>query len=375
MFKIIKKSKKSQARTGKLATAHGVIPTPFFMPIATKGAVKFLSSDDMRALGADILLSNTYHLHLQPGERLIERAGGLHAFMQWGRPMLTDSGGYQVFSLAGHKGAKDNLVHITERGVEFRSHIDGSRQFISPESAIGIQQKLGVDIMMCLDVCPPGGSDRRTIEHAVNMTSAWAKRCKRQLNKKGSKKRQLLFGIVQGGVFEDIRARSAHELIDIGFDGYALGGLAVGEDRADMYRILRLTTPLLPEGAPRYLMGVGRPEEILEAVRCGIDMFDCVIPTREARHGRLYQFLPNKKLGGNGFYDTISITTARFRTKHEPIHPRSALPELRSYTKAYLHHLMRTGEGLGYRLATLNNIEFYLELMRRIRSGINAKKV
>lgn len=369
MFKITKLSRRSQARRGRLQTPHGVIQTPFFMPIATKGAVKQVSTETVHDLGAQILLSNTYHLHLQPGDELIKRQGGLHRFMGWSGPILTDSGGYQVFSLAGHKGAGENLVRLSDRGVEFRSHLDGSVQFITPEQAVRIQSNLGVDIMMCLDVCPPGTADRQTVSDAVRMTTAWGRRCAAefaQRKKRGTK----LFGIIQGGVYEDERLRSLRELTEIGFDGYALGGLAVGESRDDMYRILRAVAPLMPADRPRYLMGVGRPEEILEAVRSGIDMFDCVIPTREARHGRLYQF--SKDSFRSPWYRTITITNARFKSDKSPIYPASRMPELRTLSKAYLHHLLKTNEGVGLRLATMNNLEFYLELMERIRASIAA---
>lgn len=371
MLDITTKSQLSQSRAGILKTAHGNIETPFFMPIATKGAVKNLSIEDMEALEAQILLSNTYHLYLQPGEQLIKESGGLHEFIEWQKPLLTDSGGYQVFSLAGNKGKGENLVKITDEGVEFRSHLDGLKHFMSPEDSIRIQQDFGVDIMMAFDECPAGSATKEEVAKAVHRTFEWAKRCKEQQSKGSSQ--QQLFGIVQGGVFEDLRDNSIEQLISLDFEGYALGGLAVGEARPDMFRILEHSVSKLPEDKPRYLMGVGKPEEIVKAVKEGIDMFDCVIPTREARHGRLYFFnkdFKDKGFGADDFYDQVEITTEKYKKDFSPINADSKIPLLRNHSKAYLRHLLKTEEGLGYRLATLNNLEFYLTLMKHIREEI-----
>lgn len=371
MFKQITKSHKSEARLGRLTTAHGAIKTPFFMPIATKGAVKNLSVDDIEQLDAEIILSNTYHLYLQPGEQLIKKAGGLHKFMQWSKPILTDSGGYQVFSLS-------KMRKIKPEGVEFQSHLDGSKHFLTPEKSIQIQQDLGVDIMMALDICPPGDGKKEEVAEAVTVTYDWAQKCKKQWLKK--KNKQLLFGIIQGGIFKDLREVSLKQITSLGFSGYALGGLAVGEARQDMYKILKAIAPKMPANTPRYLMGLGRPEEIVFAVKQGIDMFDCVIPTREARHGRLYQFCTQSKKGaiklfGSYYYQTINIKNSEFKQDLKPIDAKSKNSLLIHYSKAYLHHLFKTEEGLGLRLATLNNLEFYLELMRKLQKEIRNGKL
>jgi queuine tRNA-ribosyltransferase len=371
MFKQIIKSHKSQARLGVLKTAHGPIKTPFFMPIATKAAVKNLSTDEIKDLGVEIILSNTYHLYLQPGEKLIKKAGGLHKFMNWDKPILTDSGGYQVFSLS-------KIRKIKSEGVEFQSHLDGSRHFLTPEKSIQIQQDLGTDIMMAFDICPPGDGKKEEVAEAVAVTYDWAQKCKKQWHKK--KNKQLLFGIIQGGIFKDLREVSLKQITSLGFSGYALGGLAVGEARQDMYKILKVIAPKMPANTPRYLMGLGRPEEIVFAVKQGIDMFDCVIPTREARHGRLYQFCTQGqkgaiKLFGNVAYRTIIIKNSAFKQDLKPINALSKIKLLRSLSKAYLHHLFKTEEGLGLRLATLNNVEFYLELMRKLQAEIRNGKI
>jgi len=370
MYKIIKKSKKSSARLGQLITAHGLVQTPFFMPIATKGAVKNLSTAELEDLNAEIILANTYHLYLQPGEKIIKKHGGLHKFMNWAKPILTDSGGYQVFSLA-------KMRKIRSEGVEFQSHLDGSKHFLTPEKSIQIQQDLGVDIMMALDICPPGDAHKKEIKEAVEITYQWAKRCKIQWLMK--KNKQQLFGIIQGGIHKDLRDLSLQQIASLDFSGYALGGLAVGEKREEMYKILKYITPRMPENKPRYLMGLGRPEELVFAIKEGIDMFDCVIPTREARHGRLYQFCTQKekgalKLFGSLAYKTFTLTNERFKADFKPINPNSNLDLLRRYTKAYLHHLFKTQEGLGLRLATLNNLEFYLDLMDKIKKAIKNNK-
>ena len=359
MFQVIKKSKKSNARLTKLTTAHGTIAGPFFMPIATRGAVKHLSTDELTMLGAQILLANTYHLLLRPGQRLLQRYRGLHQFMNWPGPILTDSGGFQVFSLGAYR-------KITEDGAAFSDPQNGNRYFLSPEKAITIQRAIGSDIAMVLDECPAYPCTKIYAERSLELTSRWAARCKKEHQKK--KGTQLLFGIVQGSVFKSLRVASARQLTAIGFDGYAIGGVAVGEPRKKMALVIDWTVPELPENKPRYLMGVGRPEEIVAAAAQGIDMFDCVIPTREARHGRLYLLnSKNYKLSAKSFYKTINITQAKFAKDLSPINHTN----LKQYSRAYLHHLFKTNEPLGMRLATLHNLECYLVLMQRIRTSIN----
>ena len=362
MFKILKTSKKSRARLGKLKTAHGMVQTPFFMPIATKASVKTLDSADILNLGAEIILSNTYHLLLRPGMEVMKKAGGLHKFMNWQRAILTDSGGYQIFSLAKQR-------KITEDGAIFRSHIDGKQFTLTPELALEIQKNLGSDIAMILDVCAPYPASRKIVEEAVRFTTSWATRSKKIKNKN-----QLMFGIVQGGVHKDLRLKSAEELVDLNFDGYAVGGLAVGEPRKDMYKILDYVVPKLPEEKPHYLMGVGQPEEIVEAVRRGIDMFDCVLPTRNARHGLIYIFKGKKDNFGQGFYETLHITNEKHKKDFAPIDKNCSCPTCKNYTRAYLRHLFIAGEPLAARLATIHNVHFYLELMRKIRTAIRAGK-
>ncbi len=367
MFVLTKKSNKSLARTGVLYTAHGKIRTPVFMPIATVGAVKTLTNKELGQLKAQIILGNTYHLYLRPGMQVMGQSKGLHRLMNWSGPILTDSGGYQVFSLAGTKNRKGSLVKIIPEGVVFSSHLDGSKHLFTPEKVLEIQHLIGSDIMMVLDVCSKHPVSYKQAKHDLDLTLTWAQRSKKELTKAKYKK-HLAFAIVQGSVFKDLRQLSACRLIEMDFAGYALGGLAVGESNKEMYRVLDWSVPLLPENRPRYLMGVGRPENIVAAVKRGVDMFDCVIPTREARHGRLYSFR-HRNLGGR-FYSTYSILRQKFRSDFSPINKHSIFPELREYSKAYLHHLFRTAEPLGLRLATLNNLEFYLGLMAEIRKQI-----
>ncbi|MFC1598929.1 tRNA guanosine(34) transglycosylase Tgt [Patescibacteria group bacterium] len=371
MFKITKNSSKTKARLARLNTAHGEIKTPFFMPIATRAAVKNISVNELNDLNAQIILANTYHLYLQPGEKIIKKAGGLHEFLNWQKPILTDSGGYQVFSLAKIRKIKNN-------GVEFQSHIDGSKHLLTPQKAIKIQQDLNVDVMMCLDVCPAGKATKKEVINANDLTFDWAKKCKQQWLK--NKKKQLLFGIIQGGVFKDLRAQSLEQITSLDFPGYAIGGLAVGEPRDKMFEIVEYITSQIPIDKPRYLMGLGRPEEIVFAVKQGVDMFDCVIPTREARHARLYQFCTQQqkgaiKLFSGLFYRTINATNEKFKKDFKPINIKSNIELLQQHSKSYLHHLFKTKEGLGLRLATLNNLEFYLQLMQNIRQAIKDKKL
>ncbi len=413
MIKIIKKDKKTKRRVGELDTRRGVIKTPFFMPIATKGAVKSLTPEDLKTLGAQIILGNTYHLWLRPGTEIIKKADGLHRFMNWPGPILTDSGGYQVFSLVGKIGARqvaslrattpslsslvrgrrpalDDLprsesafVKISDAGVEFRDPVNGDKYFLTPEKSIEIQLALGSDIIMVLDECPAFPCTREQAEVAVRRTTDWAKRCKKYFelktkNHKLKTDKPLLFGIVQGGIYKDLRERSAKELLNIGFsaqggpasgwDGYAIGGVAVGEPRKYLKTVLEATLPLLPEDKPRYLMGLGKPEEIVSAVNAGIDMFDCVIPTREARHGRLYKFSStNFQFSKKKFYETLQINNSKFAKDFSPIDKKCACYTCQNYSRAYLHHLFKVGEPLSLRLATIHNLRFYLGLMEELR--------
>lgn len=357
-FAVTKKSKKSRARLSVLKTAHGKISGPFFMPIATKAAVKNVTTDDIHFLQSEILLSNTYHLFLAPGTKIIKKAGGLHKFMNWDGPILTDSGGFQVFSLS-------KIRKISENGVVFAEPKSGKKNLLTPEKSMQIQLDLGVDIAMSFDDVIGYPATKKAVEESMHRTHRWAVRCK-QYHQKKNTFCQLLFGIVQGGIHEDLRKQSAQMITQIGFDGYAIGGVAVGEPREVMTDILNWTVPILDEAKPRYLMGLGKPEEIVSAVKQGVDMFDCVIPTREARHGRLYLFT-GKDINKKNFYTTINISNSKFSKNFESINP-IILP---NYSKAYLHHLFKTKEMLGMHFATLNNLYFYLELMRKIRKAIS----
>ena len=359
-FKIIKKDKKSEARAGVLATGHGKIQTPFFMPIATSAAVKTLSVDEVKKVGAQIILSNTYHLMLRPGTDVVKKAGGLHKFMNWNGPILTDSGGYQVFSLA-------KIRKIQEKGVEFQSHLDGAKYLLTPEKAIQIQRTLGSDIMMVLDECPAYPATKKYVQDSMELTTRWARRCKLP-SCRVSGLSSLLFGIVQGGTHRDLRVKHASDIVSIGFDGYAIGGLAVGEPYQKMLEVLKWTVPNLPEDKPRYLMGVGMPEQIVESVKRGIDMFDCVIPTRNARHGLLYVW-KNKTLTGK-FYSELRIKNKKFSRDLKPLDPGCDCDTCQSYSRAYLRHLFMNNEPLGLRLATIHNLRFYLQLMEKIRSSL-----
>lgn len=389
-------------RIGELATKSGSVQTPFFMPIATKGAVKHLLPAEVRTLGAEIVLGNTYHLFLRPGADLVARAGGLHRFMNWEGPILTDSGGFQVFSLGARaqKRFGVNGVKLTEEGVAFIDPLNGQEHFLSPEESVATQLKLGSDIIMVLDECPPYPCTYAYAKKSMELTLRWAERCKTfftmQIKKSKIKneriERPLLFAIVQGGVYEDLRKECAQRLAEIGFDGYAIGGVAVGEPRETMRDILEWTVPYLPEDKPRYLMGLGKPEEIVAAVNSGIDMFDCVIPTREGRHGRLFiwnsdvnviptealrvegsvlnlqrflGFARNDKKGG--FYKTINIANERYKEDFAPVDQKCDCGLCRNYTRAYLRHLFAVEEPLGQRLASLHNLRFYLKLMEELR--------
>lgn len=384
MFTLLKTSKKSGARLGRLKTNHGSVETPFFMPCATQGAVKTVSAEEMKKLGARILLANTYHLMLQPGEKLIKQAGGLHKFMGWDKPLLTDSGGFQVFSLSGGKKKNgQNLVKLTRNGARFKSYIDGKEHYLTPEKALKIQADLGVDIAVALDVCVKLPAKKEDLENAVELTTYWAEKTKKYFKKRYINRPFLLFAVIQGGLDKKLRLKSLRELANIGWDGYNIGGLSVGETAEEMYKVLDALVPEMPADKPRYLMGVGYPENIIEAVRRGVDMFDCVIPTREGRHGRLFlwnknqpradnfQFSKNK----NKFYHTINVNRSKFARDFSPINENSKIPELRRCSLSYLRHLFKIKEPLGARLASLNNLEFYLDLMESIKYNINNNKL
>ena len=342
----------SDARAGVLRTAHGDVPTPFFMPVATQGSVKAVDPPDLRSVGTNIVLGNTYHLFLRPGTELMERFGGLHSFMGWDGPILTDSGGFQGFSLK-------HLRKIDEDGILFKSHIDGSMHKFTPESTIEAEEKIGADIIMPLDVCVEAGSDRKTVERASELTTRWEARCKQAHTRDD----QMLFGIVQGGLYEDLRARSAEEVMSIGFEGYALGGLSVGESKEEMYGMTGIAAAMLPADSPRYLMGVGSPEDLVESVARGIDMFDCVLPTRIARNGALFS--------RDG---RINIYSAPHRDRDEPVEPGCDCYTCLNFSAAYVHHLFKSKELLGYRLATLHNLRFILRMMEEMREAIIAGK-
>ena len=407
MFEIIQKKKKERA--GRLHTSHGTVATPFFLPIATKGAVKNLTPEELKDIGAEIILGNTYHLWLRPGEKLIRKAGGLHRFMNWDGPVLTDSGGYQIFSLGVKRGVRGltssspevrprmGKVKLSEKGVEFRDPVDGKKYFMTPEKSIEIQLALGSDIIMVLDECPPYPCRREYAKRSLELTTRWAERCfsyfhkKIVTNKEKYKKgRPLLFCIIQGSVYKDLRINSAKQLIGLdfsalggpalGWDGYAIGGVAVGEPREKMRKVLDWVLPFLPEDKPRYLMGLGKPEEIVFAVNMGIDMFDCVIPTRNARHGSLFVWknlflrsdLRKSKgwiLGiGKKFYKTINITNEKFKKDFSPVDKNCDCYTCRNYSRAYLRHLFAGEEPLAGRLATIHNLKFYLDLMKMLQN-------
>lgn len=406
MFALEKKLENG-VRVGKLTTAHGVINTPFFMPVGTVGSVKSMAPSELKQLGAEIVLANTYHLYLRPGEKTVKDLGGLHRFMNWNGPILTDSGGYQVFSLGktknnfpiisdklpindqlkndhltgnwkletdnsnSHKG----LVTISEDGVEFRSHLDGSSHFFTPEKVIDIQLDLGVDILIPLDVCPSGKASREEVEESVRLTMEWAKRSKIHFDRKVASseyrvpsERPLLHGIVQGGLHEDLRKKSAEELIALDFDGYSVGGLAVDFETRDMWEIVRYMGEILPENKQRYLMGVGTPDDLIKATKLGMDMFDCVLPTRLARHGGVYMRSSESGVGSSGEqYRLINLLNSEFRTDGGVIDENcGCMACAGEFSRAYISHLLRSKEILGIRLATTHNLYQYLELMKEL---------
>jgi queuine tRNA-ribosyltransferase len=342
----------SGARLGRLETPHGAIETPAFMPVGTLGTVKGLTQEALESIGAQIILANTYHLFLRPGAELIREMGGLHKFMSWPHPILTDSGGYQVFSLS-------DLRKVTDEGVEFRSHLDGSTRFLSPETALDVQFALGSDVIMVLDECIASTSDETRAAAAAARTLAWAKRSQAHFAKHGDSSRQMLFGIVQGGAHRELRRKSAEELIALDFPGYAIGGLAVGESHAITCEITAEVASRLPATKPRYLMGVGRPEQIADYVARGVDMMDCVLPTRGARHGCLFTWKGR-----------VLIKQSRYAKDSRPLDPDCECPTCRRYSRAYLRHLFVSNEILGATLNTLHNVYFYLDIMAKIRKAI-----
>lgn len=367
-FKLIKKDK-SGLRRGEIRTKHGAISTPFFMPDATRGYLKTLSNADLERIGMGPMVVNTYHLYLQPGIERIKKAGGIHGFMSWSKPLLSDSGGFQVFSLVHrHPG----MGRITDDKVTFRSPIDGSWHEISPEKSIQIQFDLGVDMMVCLDDCPPNSYSREKLKQAVDRTIAWASRCRkeydRQIKKKKIKEkdRPLLFGVIQGGADLELRRYCTEALVGIGFDGYGFGAMPVDSEGKFLGEVLEYTAGLIPENALRFALGIGTPEDILKCAAYGWDMFDCVIPTREGRHGRLFKA---SKPGKGKFKKirTLNIGNAKFAKDLKPINGFSRLPELRDHSLAYLSHLFKMKEASGQRLASLNNLEFYLDMMESVR--------
>jgi queuine tRNA-ribosyltransferase len=347
-FQVEHQDDQSLARSGKVITSRGEIRTPVFMPVGTQGSVKALTPEDLLSLGVEIILANTYHLYLRPGHERIARLGGLHDFMHWQKPILTDSGGYQVYSLGA-------LRKITLEGVSFRSHLDGSSHFLTPELAIQIQEALGSDIVMCLDECTPYPVTYDYARYSHELTRDWAVRCKQARKKKD----QALFGILQGGTFKDLRKESAETIVNIGFEGYALGGLSVGEGKASRQEIMAYTLPLLPKEKPRYLMGLGTPEDLIEGVNLGADMFDCVLPTRNARNGMLF----TRK-------GPVIIKKVEYAEDPQPVDPECRCYTCQNYSRAYLRHLYVSRELLSYRLNTLHNIHYFMELMQTVREAI-----
>ena len=356
MYKL--QSKDGLAKRGQLHTVHGVIETPVFMNVGTIAAIKgAVSTDDLREIKTEVQLSNTYHLHLRPGDEIVKKLGGLHPFMNWDKPILTDSGGFQVFSLA-------SMRKIKEEGVYFSSHIDGRKIFMGPEESIQIQSNLGSTIAMAFDECPPSLSDDRYLMDSVHRTTRWLKRCQAKMNQVNSKEntlnpKQMLFGINQGGINETIRIEHAKVITELNLEGYAIGGLAVGESHEDMYRILEAVVPHLPEDKPTYLMGVGTPVNILEAVERGVDFFDCVYPSRNGRHGHVYTN-----------HGKMNLFNAKYELDERPIEEGCGCPACRSYSRAYIRHLFKAKEMLGMRLCVLHNLYFYNKMMEEIRHAI-----
>ena len=358
MYELIKKD--GRAKRGRLTTVHGVIETPVFMNVGTAAAIKgAVSTDDLQQIKTQVQLSNTYHLHVRPGDKLIKDLGGLHRFMVWDKPILTDSGGFQVFSLAG-------LRKIKEEGVHFHSHVDGRKIFMGPEESMQIQSNLGSTIAMAFDECPPALADRSYVQPSVDRTTRWLERCKKEMQRLNSledtiNKNQMLFGINQGAIYDDIRIDHAKRISEMDLDGYAVGGLAVGESHEEMYHILDVTVPHLPEDKPTYLMGVGTPANILEAVDRGVDFFDCVYPSRNGRHGHVYTN-----------FGKLNLFNQKFERDMRPIEEGCQCPACRTYSRAYIRHLLKAKEMLGMRLCVLHNLYFYNTMMEEIRDAIDA---
>lgn len=351
-YRLLAKDPSSKARAGILKTRRGEIQTPIFMPVGTQGTVKAVSPAELRDLGAQIILGNTYHLHVRPSEQLIARQGGLHKFMAWDRSILTDSGGFQVFSLA-------KLRKITEEGVHFQNHLDGTPTFIGPERSMEIQRDLGSDIVMAFDECPPFPCSHEDASRSLDLTLRWAKRCKAWWAGQPAENRPLVFGIVQGSSYSDLRARSAQGLVEIGFDGYAVGGVSVGEPEPEMMKAVEDAEPHLPEERSRYAMGLGTPPQMIEMIARGIDMFDCVLPTRLARNGTAFTHK-----------GTIALKNAGFAEDAGPIEEGCLCPACTTFSRAYLRHLIKAEEILGLRLVSLHNLHFYLNLIRTARQAI-----
>ncbi|OHW62598.1 queuine tRNA-ribosyltransferase [Andreesenia angusta] len=353
-YELIKESSETKARLGKIHTPHGEIETPIFMPVGTRATVKAMTPEELKEINAQIILSNTYHLYLKPGHDIVEEAGGLHKFMNWDRPILTDSGGFQVFSLG-------NMRKINEDGVEFKSHIDGSKHFITPEKSIEIQNALGSDIMMAFDECVSYPSDWHYVKDSMERTTRWAKRCK-DANKNPDK--QAIFGIIQGGMYKDLREQSARELLELDFPGYAVGGLSVGEPADILMQVLDYTVPLMPADKPRYFMGAGSPDYLIELAIRGIDMADCVLPTRIARNGTV--------MTSRG---KVVIRNAKHKRDFTPLDPECSCYACKNYSKAYIRHLFNVDEILGSRLATIHNLHFLIKLMEDLRESIREDRV
>ena len=358
MYELLKKD--GRAKRGRFTTVHGVIETPVFMNVGTAAAIKgAVSTDDLRGIKTQVELSNTYHLHVRPGDEVVKKLGGLHKFMNWDKPILTDSGGFQVFSLA-------KLRKIKEEGVHFNSHIDGHKIFMGPEQSMQIQSNLASTIAMAFDECPSSVADRKYMTNSVERTTRWLKRCKDEMARLNSlpdtiNPHQMLFGINQGGIYEDIRIEHAQQIAELNLDGYAVGGLAVGESHEEMYRILDAVVPHLPENKPTYLMGVGTPANILEAVDRGVDFFDCVYPSRNGRHGHVYTN-----------HGKMNLFNAKYELDDRPIEEGCNCPACRSYSRAYIRHLLKAKEMLGMRLCVLHNLYFYNTMMEEIRDAIDA---